>query len=101
MRDLVYLGPVPPDEPCVQVGDPNYVELSEDECRRYINLIRKVVGPEPQGAKLKVKWSPHDLGSYAEVVCEFDDKYQEAFDYAFRCESEGPQSWDAEAHEEA
>lgn len=96
VKDLVFLGPVPPDETCAQVGDENYVERSEAECQRYIALIRKVMGPEPRGAKLKVKWCDHDLGRYAEVVCEFDDRYQEAFDYAFRCESDGPTNWEGE-----
>jgi hypothetical protein len=93
MRDLVYLGPVPVDEDCVQVGDQDYEIKAAYQCEQYILLIRRVVGVEPQGAKLKVKWNDHDLGSYCEVVCEFDDRYQEAFDYAFRCESEGPTKW--------
>lgn len=94
MKDLVYLGPVPADEQCLELGAPNYEpHAAEQECRRYIELIRRTVGPEPQGAKLKVKWQEHDLGSYCEVVCEFDDRYQEAFDYAFRCESEAPMKW--------
>ena len=95
MKDLSYLGPVPPEESCLQVGAHNYTEqAAEAECRRYIELIRKVVGKEPNGVKLRVKWSDHDLGRYAEVVCEFDDKYPEAVDYALRCESEGPLTWD-------
>lgn len=92
-KDIVFLGPVPIDEPCAQVGDPDYEVLAADECRRFIDLIRATVGPEPLGAKLKVKWADHDLGRYAEVVCEFEEGNQEAWDYAFRCESEAPTKW--------
>lgn len=94
MKDLVYLGPTPPAEPCVEVGEDGYELRATEQCNRYVDLIRKVVGQEPKGARLKLKWQAHDLGSYVEVVCEFDDSSQEAFDYAFRCESEGPQTWD-------
>lgn len=93
MKDLVFLGPAPADERCAQVGDEGYELRAAEECERYIRLLRATIGPEPQGARLRVKWNDHDLGAYAEVVCEFDDRYQEAFDYAFRCESEAPLKW--------
>lgn len=94
MRDLVYLGPCPPDEPAVQVGEEGYEERALEECKRYIEVIRRKLGTEPDGAKLKVRWEGHDLGRYVEVVCYFDDRFPAAFDYAMRCESEGPQTWE-------
>lgn len=94
MKDCVYLGPTPPEEDCVQLGEANYNELAFDECRRYIELIRKKLGHEPAGAKLKIKWSPHDFGSYAEVVCEFECDNNEAETYALNCDNNGPLNWE-------
>lgn len=94
MRDLVYLGSAPPDEPCAQVGSYGYREAVLDQCKRYIALIRKTVGIELFGAKLKVEWQEHDFGSYAEVVCWYDDAIDGAREYAYRCESDGPLTWD-------
>ena len=94
MRDYVYLRPAPAEENCVQVGEPNYLERALAECLRYIDLIRRVCGPEPPGARLRIKWELHDFGRYAEVVCEFDDDVPEAVDYAYRVEEEAPTRWD-------
>lgn len=69
------------------------MERATDECSRFIDLIRKTVGPEPDGARLKIKWFNHDLGSYPEVVVYFNTDKQEAVDYAFKCESEAPMNW--------
>lgn len=95
--DMIYLGPCPPDETPVQVGEPGYSERAEAECRKYIALIRETLGPEPSGAQLKVLWQAHDLGSYCEVVVKYDDTSEEAREYAFRCDSDGPTDWD-DAH---
>jgi len=43
------------------------------ECQRFIALLRKQFGPEPDGARLAVKSFPHDFGDYLEVVCCFDE----------------------------
>lgn len=100
MREYVEIGPVPPDEECAQVGDPDYRSKALKECRRYIRLIRKKKGLEPEGAELKIKWFQHDFGSYAEVVCYYDENNKKAIDYAFRCESKGPQKWEKEEEED-
>ena len=94
VTDTIYLGPVPPEEGCVQLGAPDYSILAEEECERYIALIRSAMGPEPEGARLRVKWSDHDYGRYAEVVCEFDEAVDAAREYALRCDWEGPVSWE-------
>ena len=93
MRELVYLGPVPADEPCAQVGTGGYDERAAEECGRYVLLLRSVLGPEPPGARLRVHWSNHDHGAYAEVVCEFDPESSEQAAYALRCEAEAPTNW--------
>lgn len=94
MRDYMEIGSSPCYEDCVQVnprGD--YHEAMREECRRFLELIRKKLGPEPPGAHLAIKNNPHDFGTYYEVVCHFDDTDDEARTYAFRCESDAPRTW--------
>jgi hypothetical protein len=93
MRDYMEIGPSPCDEPCVNVGEESYDPRARDECARFIELIRKKLGPEPDGARLAIKSNPHVFGSYLDVVCYFEDSDEEARAYAFLCESEAPRTW--------
>ena len=95
MRDFINIGPVPYEEPCAQVGAPEYQQQACQECTRFIDLLRRTVGEEPENAHLEIKSNPHDFGTYYEVVCYFDDDDEEAAKYAYRCESETPSQWDA------
>jgi hypothetical protein len=90
--EIIYLGPVPGEETCAQVGEPDYHVMARDQCRRYIKLIREVMGPEPEGARLVIRENPHDHGTYLGVVCEFSSEEGER--YALRCEWDGPTRWD-------
>ena len=94
MRDYVNIGSTPPAEDCSQVGSDNYYEEAKEECKRYIELLRKKMGVEPFGARLVIKSFPHDFGSYYEVVCYYEDSQPESVDYAFKCENETPETWD-------
>lgn len=94
MKDQIEIGSSPGDEPCAQLGvDPDYEIKARHECKRYIDLIRQACGVEPTGARLTTKWSNHDFGRYAEVVCTFDDAFPDAVEYAYRVESEAPAHW--------
>lgn len=93
-RDYLNIGSSPTDEECAQVGSPNYASRAKAECARFIDLLRKKFGPEPEGALLQAKSFPHDFGSYYEVVCWYDDGLPESVDYAFRCEGETPATWE-------
>lgn len=95
MREHLTLGPVPAEEDCAQVGEDGYGERALEECRRYIALLRKKFGPEPDGTRLTTKSFPHDFGSYLEVVVKFDDTNERAVAYAFELEGEAPARWDA------
>ena len=98
MRDYVYIGSTPSDEPCQQLGMPSYDGIqARKECVVFISQLRRMFGPEPDGARLAVKIERHDFGSYPEVVCWFDDEKPESVDYAFRCEGESPANWDMQA----
>jgi hypothetical protein len=94
MKEYVYIGSAPYEEDCVQL-DPkvDYVPAMKAECRRFIEAIRKVVGVEPEGARLTLKCENHDFGPYYEVVCEYDTENELAAAYAFRCEVEAPAYW--------
>jgi hypothetical protein len=93
MMDIMYLGPTPPNENCAQVGDPFYHEQATEQCQRYVDLIRKKCGPEPEGARLALYWQSHDYGRYVEVVVHFDPSNEAAADYAYMVEAEGPADW--------
>lgn len=90
--DYLSIGSGPCEEACVQVSSD--LTAMKAECWRFINLIRKHLGPEPEGARLKVKSFPHDFGSYLEVVCFYDENNEAASDYALKCESDAPANWD-------
>ena len=93
MKDYLNIGPVPPEEDCAQLGTPDYREKAIAECRRYIKLLREMLGEEPVGAQLAIKWFQHDFGSYCEVVCYYDNERPETLDYALKCEGDGPLTW--------
>lgn len=99
MRDYFEIGCTPYDEPCAQVGADNYPEMSKIECRAYLNQIRRVVGPEPEGCYLTIKSFPHDFGSYREVCVVYDDDEESHNDYVLKCES-CCSTWDDEARAE-
>jgi len=94
MKDCMDIGPTPPAEDCAQLGEPGYYEKAQEEGKRYIALIRKKLGKEPEGAHLRLVGHNHDFGTYYEVACYYDDQNEEAMHYAYRCESDGPQTWD-------
>jgi len=92
-RDTIDIGPVPSDEKCAQVGEEGYELRAKDECNRFISLIRKVIGVEPDGARLRVKGYPHDFGRYYEVVVDYDPDDKAAVEYALRVEDDAPTQW--------
>ena len=103
-RDYISIGPTPAAENCQQVGPTYDHTAARAECRRFLELIRQTVGPEPIGARLAIKSNAHDFGTYLEVACYYDDENETATDYAFRCETEAPENWpappeDAPSHE--
>jgi hypothetical protein len=92
-RDAITLRPVPTAESGAQAGDSGYAEIAFLQCRRYIALLRLALGPEPDGARLRVRRSDIDFDPYIDVVVEFDDQNPAASDYARRCERDAPTRW--------
>jgi hypothetical protein len=93
-ENYVCIGPSPYEEDCAQVGEPGYREKALAECAQFIQLLREIFGPEPQGARLSVKWFDHDFGPYCEVVCYFTTEHTAAVAYAQRCEDDAPTTWE-------
>ena len=92
MRDYLEIGPTPPEETCIPMNTDSVAERAE--CKRYIECIRAKLGPEPEGAQLRVRSNNHDFGTYYEVACFYDNENEEATDYALLCEGHGPATWD-------
>ena len=94
MRDYVNIGPTPCDEDCVSLtSNGGYHQAMRAECERYIAAIRMKLGPEPRNARLAVKRFDHDFGDYLEVVCWYEDTNPAARNYASRCETDAPRTW--------
>ena len=94
MRNYFCIGSSPSGEDCVQVGQPDYRRKAIAECYRFIELIRDTLGPEPEGAELRIKAFDHDFGVYHEVVCWFDTDIPTSVEYAQACESDAPTTWE-------
>lgn len=98
MKDFIEIGSVPHGEDCEQVGtkryDPIFARL---ECNVYRGQLIRTFGIPPGSAHLSIKSNQHDFGNYSEVVCRFDSDDEESVEYAFKCESDGPEFWDEES----
>ena len=90
---LITLTPAPAAEPAAQVGDEDYAGIAFRQCRRYIALLRTAIGPEPGGARLRVRRSVVEFEPCIDVVIEYDDQNAGAAAYALRCEREAPTRW--------
>ena len=90
----ISLGAVPARESCARVGETGYAVRAFEECQRYEALLRRAIGPEPPGARLRIRRSAPDLGSYLQLVVEYDDENVVARAYAIRCDREAPTRWD-------
>ena len=98
--DTMELCCTPAAEDCEQLV-PNYnPDKARKECIAFRNQLRRVFGPEPEGARLIIKSSPHDFGNYMEVAVKYDTNNEAASEYAYKCEGEMPEFWDAEARVE-
>lgn len=74
MSNYFTLGPVPIDEPCVQVSqDHPYLDSMKKECHRYREMLyKRFERILESGMLLLVKSFPHDFGVYSEVVVNWD-----------------------------
>ncbi len=89
---VIALGAVPARECAAQVGEVRYADRAFVECQRYVALLRHAIGPEPEG--VHIRRSEPDLGSYLEVVVEYEEMDNVARAYAIRCDREAPTRWE-------
>jgi hypothetical protein len=94
MRDFISIGPSPVNEECVQTNTIDYDVRARAECRRFIELIRNKLGPEPPLTRLGIETFTHNLRTYMEVVCYYNANNDVSIEYAYRCEAESPESWE-------
>lgn len=90
----------PHEEPCAQVGSPNYSSNSRIEARTFINQLIRENGNPPDGVRFKITSHPHDFGSYLDVSIIFNDEDEACSNYAYDIESNTPDHWDSEAKQE-
>ena len=53
-RGVITLRPVPAGIPA-HIAENGYADVAVAECRRYIALLQRTIGPEPAGARLRVR----------------------------------------------
>lgn len=93
--DFLEVGSAPHEEECVQVDSKtDYAPAMKAECARFIAAIKSKLGVPPEGARLYIKGSPHDFGSYYEVAVKFNVDNEEACNYAYAVEEHAPETWD-------
>ena len=97
MKDYLSIGSVPSEENCAQVGQNDYSNQANIECRAFANQLARQFGKPPGNAVLVKKSNPHDFGCYYEINVRFNDESEEETDYAFKLENEMPAKWDREA----
>lgn len=100
MRDYVEISSTPAEEQCASVGDENYRALAHLECRAFIHQLRRQFGKEPGTARLVIGSNPHEMGTYYEVRCTFEDGDEVGMAYAYRCEGDAWSEWDETAKAE-
>jgi len=100
MLDNFYLGPVPAEEDCAQVGEPDYAVKATKEMNAFINQLQREFPDYMDYGLFRIKWQNHDFGRYGDVVFVFDDETLGAVDYAINVENNVPANWDSEALEE-
>jgi hypothetical protein len=98
--EKLYLGPTPAEEPCAQLGQPNYHEQALKECRAYIRQLARRFGEPPPGTRFAQSRETHDFGSYFEVVVWYDPEDEASREFALRVDDDLPARWDAQAQEE-
>lgn len=85
--DYLNIGSAPYDEPCAQLGAPDYTRAAQAECKRFMEQIGRHY-PEPANGYLVVKGFSHEFGKYFEVVARFDEDDDEAANWAYAIEAD-------------
>jgi hypothetical protein len=94
--EIITIGPVPTEERCAQVGQPDYSERSLLENMVFERMLKRTfpLTADVQ-AQFTIKSSRHDFGSYRDVCIRFDSTDERAVEYAYHVEANTPAKWDA------
>lgn len=98
MIDNLSLGPVPSAERCEQVGPDYRPQAARQECRAFINQLKRTF---PQWDETEIDFRimshSHDFGTYLDVAVLYDDNAAKQVSLAFHIEANTPDEWDADA----
>jgi hypothetical protein len=95
--DELYLGPVPVDEKCEQLGENYNPDKAHKECEAYKRQLTRQFG-EPKGrSEFFISRNPHEYGTYFAVEIRFDDNDSDETEFAFKVEGNLPARWDNKA----
>ena len=96
----IELGPVPAEESCAQVGQPDFPERSRRECLVFRRMLQRLF-PVPDGLQVQyvTRSHQHDYGTYREVAVGYSGNgtpagASAAEDFAFAVERGTPSQWD-------
>jgi len=99
--DYISLGPVPYDENCAQVGEPDFKSRASKEMTAYMGqLYRMFPEAEEKNVAFIKKWWNHDFGQYGEVVALYFAEDLDGLNFVLEVESGIPMNWDDEAKKE-
>lgn len=101
MTEFLYIGPVPAEEDCEQVGeDCNYNKMC-GECRVYGEQLARLFPEQVKtGIWFKTKAEQHDFGRYYELVVCYDPNDPAQVTAAFHVEANLPSTWDDKARQD-
>ena len=68
---------VPHEEPCVQLGRPNYSAYSKMEANILMKQIVRELGTPPDGCSMKMIVCKHDFGIYYDVALVYNPENDE------------------------
>ncbi|NJN99676.1 MAG: hypothetical protein HC875_39025 [Anaerolineales bacterium] len=97
-----FLGNVPEGEDPISMEGIDYFENCEQACKDFIRLIRKKLGREPEGSKLKLSRDfDDDSGQETiQVVYVYDEEDDSCLDFLEVLEHNPPKTWDDDSKED-
>ena len=101
MNHSIDVGPSPAEEPCASVGQEDYVRAAGRECSVWMRMLRRLFPvPDNCTARFSRRGSPHDFGTYYEVVVKWQADDEVGGNYAYYVEEHLPGNWDGHARYE-
>jgi hypothetical protein len=88
---------VPHNEPCVQLGQEEYLKWSRLEANTLRDQIYRQLGAPPAGTGIKIIQCPHDFGTYLDLAVVYSPDNEESEEWMLKVESELPEEWDEES----